>query len=225
MQLLHFIPLEDEILDFFKPLTQTILEGISRKQCIPVLTKHSTNDSIFDVESKSDVSEIGGEVEIKWVFPSQVVMAEDYLIEELISEQILNRYLNKFYLHPDIGAYLHAPLRRVLGIEIISCQHLIDIGKTVASEVQVKMENRQDDTTGFFEEFAQWVAKWLCSVYRCLERERDCSDETLQEIAQIDIFPLSRGQCTPIFGRPVFLPLQDTIKGEQVKTKGKHIHY
>ena len=225
MQLLHFIPLEDEILDFFKPLTQTILEGISRKQCIPVLTKHSTNDSIFDVESKSDDSETDGEVEIKWVFPSQVVVAEDYLIEELISEQILNRYLNKFYLHPDIGAYLHAPLRRVLGIETISCQHLIDIGKTVASEIQVKMENRQDDTTGFFEEFAQWVAKWLCSVYRCLERERDCSDETLQEIAQIDIFPLSRGQCTPIFGRPVFLPLQDTIKGEQVKTKGKHIHY
>ena len=225
MQLLHFIPLEDEILDFFKPLTQTILEGVSRKQCIPVLTKHSTNDSIFDVESKSDDSETGGEVEIKWVFPSQVVVAEDYLIEELISEQILNRYLNKFYLHPDIGAYLHAPLRRVLGIETISCQHLVDIGKTVASEIQVKMENRKDDTTEFFEEFAQWVAKWLCSVYRCLERERDCSDETLQEIAQIDIFPLSRGQCTPIFGRRVFLPLQDTIKGEQVKTKGKHIHY
>jgi hypothetical protein len=63
----------------------------------------------------------------------------------------------------------------------------------------------------------------LCCVYRRLERERDCSDETLQEIAQIEIFPLSSGQCTAIFGQSVFLPLQDTIKGEQVKTEGNYI--
>lgn len=223
IQLLQFIPLEDEVLDFFKPVTQTILEGISRKQCIPVLAKHSSNDTIFDMDTKSNHSETAGdsEVEIKWVFPSQVVVAEDYLIEELIRDQILNRYLNKYYLHPDLRADLHAPLRRVLGIETISCQHLIDIGKNIASEVKIKMETQQDAVTGFFEAFAQWVAKWLCSVYRCLERERDCSDETLHEIAQINIFPLSSGQCTPIFDRPVFLPLQDTIKGEQAKTKGK----
>ena len=222
MQLLQFIPLEDEILDFFKPLTQTILEGISRKQCIPVLAKHSTSDSTFDLNTKSDRSKVAGndEVEIKWVFPSRVVVAEDHLIEELISEQILNRYLNKCYLHPDLRAYIHAPLRQVLGIETISCRHLIDIGKTIASEVKVKMESQQDDIIEFFEEFTKWVAKWLCCVYRRLEHERDCSDETLQEIAQIDIFPLSRGQFTAIFDRSVFLPLQDTIKGEQVKTKG-----
>ena len=225
VQLLRFIPLEDEILDFFKPVTQTILEGISRKQCIPVLANHSSNDSRFNMDTKPDGSKTAEnhEVEIKWVFPSQVVVAEDDLIEELISEQILNRYLNKCYLHPDLRPHVHATLRQVLGIETISCRHLIDIGKTIASEVKVKIESHQDDITGFFEEFAQWVAKWLCCVYRRLERERDCSDETLQEIAQIEIFPLSSGQCTAIFGQSVFLPLQDTIKGEQVKTEGNYI--
>ena len=227
VQLLQFIPLEDEVLDFFKPITQTIVEGISRKQCIPVLTKHSTNDLMLNVDAKSGDTETvrDGEVEMQWVFPSQVVVAEDYLIEQLISDQILNRYLNKYYLHPDLRAYLHAPLRRVLRIETISSQHLIDIGKTIASEIKVKMEAQQGITTEFFEEFAKWVAKWLCSVYRCLDRERDCSDETLKEISQINIFPISRGHCTPIFGQPVFLPLKDTIKGEQAKTKGKIICY
>lgn len=223
MQLLQFIPLEDEILDFFKPLTQTILEGITRKQCIPVLVKNATHDLAFNLDPKSDHSEGDrvNEVEIKWVFPSQVVVAEDYLIEELISDQILNRCLNKYYLHPDLKSYLHAPLRRVLEIETISCQHLIDIGKTIASEVKVKMDSQQVDPGEYFEAFAQWVAKWLCGIYRSLERERDCSDETLQEIAQINIFPLSRGECTPISGQAIFLPLEETIKDEQAQSKGK----
>lgn len=181
---------------------------------------------MLNVDTKSGNTETvrDGETEMQWVFPSQVVVAEDYLIEELISDQILNRYLNKYYLHPDLRVYLHAPLRRVLRIETISSQHLIDIGKTIASEIKVSMETQQGITTEF-EEFAKWVAKWLCSVYRCLDRERDCSDETLKEIAQIDIFPISRGHCTSIFGQPVFLPIKDTIKGEEAKTKGKRICY
>lgn len=177
----------------------------------------------LDVKPSHSETVRDGEVEIKWVYPSQVVVAEDYLIEELISDQILNRYLSKYYLHPDLRAYLHAPLRRVLRIETISSQHLIDIGKTIASEIKVKMEAQQGITTEFFEKIAKWVAKWLCSIYRCLDRERDCSDETLKEIAQIHIFPLSKGHCTPIFGQPVFLPLQETIKGEEAKSKGKRI--
>ena len=177
----------------------------------------------LDVKPSHSETVRDGEAEIKWVYPSQVVVAEDYLIEELISDQILNRYLNKYYLHPDLRPYLHAPLRRVLRIETISSQHLIDIGKTIASEIKVKMEAQQGITTEFFEGFTKWVAKWLCSIYRCLDRERDCSDETLKEIAQINIFPLSKGHCTPIFDQPVFLPLQETIKGEEAKTKGKRI--
>ena len=161
-----------------------------------------------------------GELEIKWVYPSQVVVAEDHLIEELISDQILNRCLNKYYLHPDLKDHLHSPLRRVLQIETISCRHLIDIGKTIAREVEMKMDS-EEVRPGLFEELAKWVSKWLCSLYRCLERERDCSDETLQEIAKISIFPLSKGKFASIFGQPVFLPLQETIKGEQAKTKGK----
>lgn len=224
VQLFQFIPLEDEVLDFFKPVTHTIRAGISRKQCIPVLSKHPTDNSTFNFGGKSKHPETtaGNEVEIKWVFPSQVVVAEDYLVEELISDEILNRYLNKYYLHPDLRLFLHAPLRRTLGIETVSCQHLIDIGKTIASEIELRMQTRPEDIPKFFEEFTMWVAKWLCGVYRCLDRERDCSDETLEKIAQIKIFPLSMGQCTPIFDHPVFLPLQDKIKGERAKNKGKN---
>ncbi|XP_028393815.1 uncharacterized protein LOC114518092 [Dendronephthya gigantea] len=221
VQLLQFIPLKEEILDFFKPVTHTIHSGLARKQCIPVLSKHPNNNSMFNFGGKTQHPETteDDEVEIKWVFPSQVVIAEDYLIEELISDEILNRYLNKYYLHPDLRLYLHAPLCRVLGIETVSCQHLIDIGKIVASEIELRIETQPEDTPQFFEEFTMWAAKWLCGVYRCLERERDCSDETLEKIAQIKIFPLSRGQCTPIFGQSVFLPLQDKIKGENAKNK------
>lgn len=218
--LLQFIPLEDEVLDFFKPVSQTILQGIFRKQCIPVVGKHSVNHPIFHMDATPSTGE-ERETEIKWVFPSQVVVAEDYLVQELISDQILNRYLSKHYLHPDLKPYLHGPLREVLGIETISSRHLIDIAKAIAGEVSVTMGRQNSNSPGeFFEEFAKWVAKWLCCIYRCLERERDCSEETLQKIAQIEIFPLSTGQCTAIFNRPVFLPLQDNNKGEQAKSKG-----
>ena len=212
--------MEDEILDFFKPVTRTILDGIRRKKCIPVRLS-LTKDSFGDLADKKlndqltvEKSEASSET---WVFPSQVVVAEDHLVEELISDEVLNLYLGKYYLHPDLQPFLNPPLCRVLGIETLSSRHLIDIGKAISSKMAVKQDSEQDKT------FCGWVAKWLCAVHRCLERERDCSDETLQEIAALKLYPLSDGHFTALTGLDVFLPLVEEVKGEHVSTKSKRL--
>lgn len=227
MQFLQFIPLENEILDFFKPVKIAILGGIHKKPCIPCRDKISPNAdslpltpvaSVQNSEQPTDddadnlgEDDVSGDT-LKWVFPSQAVVAEDHEIEKLISVEDLSRYLGKSYLHPDVQPFLNPALRRVLGIETLSCRHLIDIGKAISGENLVKYS---------LEDFSRWVAKWLCCVYRCLERERDCSDETLQKIASLSLYPLSNGEYTKLSGLAVFLPLEETVKGEQTASKGK----
>lgn len=246
MQFLQFIPLEDEILDFFKPVTRSIIDGISRKQCIPVRSKMLPNDLVLDsIAEMQNSTEEGKTIvnmhtdkqtsaedsenirhdnlpgnQLKWAFPSQIVVAEDPLIEELISDKVLTCYLRKFYLHPDLEQVLNPPLRRTLGIETLSCRHLIDIGKAISSKVTANVEQKQSEASIAVEDLSRWVAKWLCGVYRCLERERDCSEETLQKIASLNVYPLSDGQCTKLSGQPVFLPLDEAVSGEQTASRG-----
>lgn len=209
-------------MDFFKPISQTVIDGITRKECIPVMTVRTENESLFDTEIVHDNTTVAVDdnngVMINWAFPSQVVIAEDYVIEEVITPRILNGYLNKHFLHPKLKPYLHGPLRRILGIESVSSQHLIDIGKAIASEVKGTIENNHLKKSEIsFEKFACWVAKWLCCIYRCLERERDCSDESLQKIAEINIFPLCNQTLSSVHDETVFLPLKDARNKERSK--------
>ena len=38
MTFLQFVPLEDEILDFFRPVSSSILQTLKAKECLPVQT-------------------------------------------------------------------------------------------------------------------------------------------------------------------------------------------
>ena len=53
----------------------------------------------------------------------------------------------------------------------------------------------------------KWKAKWLWCVYRSMEQEHDSSQETLEDIASIPLFPLANGLSVDLRGDSVFYPL------------------
>lgn len=67
-----------------------------------------------------------------WKMPSQTVMVRDHMIREVISADLLQKHLNLFYLHADVAAMLNESLTQSLGIQALTTEHLIQIGKAMS---------------------------------------------------------------------------------------------
>ena len=67
-----------------------------------------------------------------WKIPSQTVIVRDPLIKEVISPELLQKNLNLYYLHDDLAHTLSLSLAQSLGVEQITVDHLINIGKTLS---------------------------------------------------------------------------------------------
>ena len=57
-------------------------------------------------------------------------------------------------------------------------------------------------------EVVQWIGKWLVCVSRFLEKQYDASEESLQKIRAISVFPLSKGNLTSLLSGSLFFPLE-----------------
>lgn len=69
---------------------------------------------------------------IQWKIPSQTVMVQDSLVRDVISPDLLHQHLGLFYLHRDAVALLSPSLARSLGVEAITSEHLLQIGRSLA---------------------------------------------------------------------------------------------
>ncbi|CAG5134711.1 unnamed protein product, partial [Candidula unifasciata] len=188
---LQFIPLEGEVMDFFKPVTTKILALLRAKECMPILTEDKAS--------------------IQWKIPSKTVIAKDSLVLEIISPESLQRFLGLYYLHPDVAAALDDPLIQALGIETVTTEHLLHVGQSIAL-------NWNDN--GGTEQVTE-LAKWLACVYRSLDDfqenthifEKLCSfriiplsDGSLVSLSDVTVFLLNDGR---------------SEAGNQAKNKGK----
>ena len=212
----QFVPLDEEILDFFTPVARHILKLLQGKPCIPVKknseeTEQPNNccDSLNDYE---------------WVLPCKAIFCEDKTIQELITPALLQEHLDLSYLHPEMVPALNPTLRSRLGIETLSSKHLIEIGKAEVNRALLEHSAaapRDDDKGGSAVVRIGWVARWLQCMYRCLEQERNSSQEMLDLISSLNVIPLTDGSFVDLKGDSVFLPLslKKTSEGAVPKKK------
>ena len=68
-----------------------------------------------------------------------------------------------------------------------------------------------------------WLARWLQCMYRCLDQERNSSQETLDSIASLCVIPLTDGTFVNLKGDSVFLPLSmDQSSAGTIQKKKKN---
>ena len=215
----QFVPLEEEILDFFSPVARHILKLLQSKCCIPVIVPRKETE---------ELTEAGDRKSYNWVLPTEAIFSADSMIQELITPALLKEHLGLSYLHPEIIPALNPALRSRLGIETLSTRHLMDIGRA-----EVKKASDEDEATSHSKDCKLdvmrigWVARWLQCMYRCLEQERNSSQEMLDRIRSLKVIPLTDGTFVNPKEDSIFLPLslQKISEGAIPKaTKGRSIN-
>ena len=210
----QFVPLEEEILDFFSPVARHILKLLQSKCCIPVIV--SSNETEEPTEADDGKS-------YNWVLPSVAIFSEDSMIQELITPALLKEHLGLSYLHPEIVPALNPTLRFRLGIETLSSKHLMDIGIAEVKKASKELDEATSNSKNCKLDVAKiaWVARWLQCMYRCLEQERNSSQEMLDRIRSLRVIPSTDGTFVNLKGDSVFLPLslQKVSEGAIPKAK------
>ncbi|XP_041376442.1 protein NO VEIN-like isoform X2 [Gigantopelta aegis] len=193
MTFLQFVPLEDEILDFFRPVSSSILQKLKAKECLPVQT--SKKGSIL------------------WKIPSQTVIVRDPLIKEVISPELLQKNLNLYYLHEDLAQVLNLSLAQSLGLEQITVEHLLNIGKTLSQSWDGTYDQPDQVTV---------IAKWLACLYRSLDEFHE-NTAVFDSLKTMKIVPLSTGKLISLDETTVFLPPGDRSAEKKGTTGGKDL--
>ncbi|RUS70891.1 hypothetical protein EGW08_021345 [Elysia chlorotica] len=139
IQYLRFVPLEEEVVDFFKPVTTHILAQLRACKCMPVLNADKKGMS--------------------WKLPSQCVFVRDSLVQEVVSSELLRHHLGLHYLHPELSSVLDQPLADVLGVQGLNTSHLLEIGGFISQNWSGQGNPDQ----------VMEIAKWLACVYRSLD--------------------------------------------------------
>ena len=216
----QFVPLEEEILDFFSPVARHILKLLQSKCCIPVIVPRKETE---------ELTEAGDRKSYNWVLPTEAIFSADSMIQELITPALLKEHLGLSYLHPEIVPALNPTLRFRLGIETLSSKHLMDIGIAEVKKASKELDEATSNSKNCKLDVAKiaWVARWLQCMYRCLEQERNSSQEMLDRIRSLKVIPLTDGTFVNPKEDSIFLPLslQKISEGAIPKaTKGRSIN-
>uniref|UniRef100_A0A3B3WWM6 HTH OST-type domain-containing protein n=1 Tax=Poecilia mexicana TaxID=48701 RepID=A0A3B3WWM6_9TELE len=108
-QFLHFIPLPDEVLDFFKPVAGQIIQLLKGKAFLPT-----------------------GKVVYKQ--PSQVAVCQDAVIRDVISGDELEKHLSLSYLHPGLSPAPPASLLTQMGVRYLRGSDVTTVTTAMAKE-------------------------------------------------------------------------------------------
>ncbi|KAL3859495.1 hypothetical protein ACJMK2_009714 [Sinanodonta woodiana] len=177
---LQFVPMEDEILDFFKPVATEILKKLRGKPCVPT-----------EPDNKGAVM---------WKIPSQTVRVRDKLVHRVITPELLQKHLNLYYLHSDVAAMLNPTLTQCLGIEMLTTDHLIQIGKTMIQNIEGTC--RDNDVFN--------ISCWLACIYRSMDefQYNESNEENIKLLQEMKMIPLSDGSLIAITERTIFFPVE-----------------
>ena len=73
---------------------------------------------------------------MQWRLPSQLVIASDPLVREVVSSSMLRRHFDYDYLHRTVATTLNRQLVTSLGVQTLTTQQLLEIGKTIIAQLQ-----------------------------------------------------------------------------------------
>ncbi|XP_074518878.1 uncharacterized protein LOC141784855 isoform X2 [Halichoeres trimaculatus] len=181
---LKFIPLPDEVLDFFKPVAGQIIQLLKGKAFLPTLS--------------SD-----GQVVCK--LPSQVAVCQDTVIREVIGGEELERHLSLSYLHPDLSRSAPTSLLTHLGVKYLQGSDVTTVTTAMAKDL-LKVEGLH--TEGGLHQ----LARLLVCNFRALEHGYGEADSILQTLKDLPIIPLADGRVVALNGEEVFFPMEELKK-------------
>ncbi|KAK3589090.1 hypothetical protein CHS0354_017428 [Potamilus streckersoni] len=192
---LQFVPMEDEILDFFKPVATEILKKLKGKPCVPT---EPDNKGV-----------------IMWKIPSQTVRVRDPLVHRVITPELLQKHLNLYYLHSDVAAMLNPTLTECLGIEMLTTEHLIQIGKTMIQNIEGTC--RENDVLN--------ISCWLACIYRSMDefQYNESNEENIKLLKEMKMIPLSDGSLIALTERTVFFPVESARSKGNVRNDYQQI--
>ncbi|XP_067914661.1 uncharacterized protein wu:fj29h11 isoform X3 [Heterodontus francisci] len=179
---LQFIPLPDEILDFFRPVAGQIIQLLKAKTCLP---------TIEDEDGRTE-----------YRLPSQTAITQDNLVQEVITPEMLQKHLNLAYLSPVLQSALNPALVSALGVHKLSSADIIAVTKAIAKEVT-------ETNFVFNDDYMKKIAKLLVCNHRSLDQEYGNSDQYLEDLKSVPIIPLADGSMVSPKGQAVFFPLYD----------------
>uniref|UniRef100_A0A1A7X528 HTH OST-type domain-containing protein n=2 Tax=Iconisemion striatum TaxID=60296 RepID=A0A1A7X528_9TELE len=181
-QFLQFIPLPDEVMDFFKPVAGQIIQLLKGKAFLPTL---------------------GSDGQVVFKLPSQVAVCQDAVIRDVIGGDELERHLSLSYLHPDLTSPPPTSLLTHLGV-----RHLRGSDVTMVTTAMAKELMRAEGTQS--EGSLQKLARLLVCNFRAMERRCGEADSILQSLRELPIIPLANGQVVALNGEGVFFPMEET---------------
>lgn len=163
-QFLQFIPLPDEVLDFFKPVAGQIIQLLKGKAFLPTLSssiththqnkqqKQNKNISnmlwaqlwrtinrkhcVWPYHCSFVLSLPAGEVVFK--LPSQVAVCQDAVIRDVIGGAELERHLSLSYLHPGLSLGPSTSLLTHLGVRYLRGSDVSTVTTAMAKELRVE---------------------------------------------------------------------------------------
>lgn len=195
---LRFVPLEAEVQGFFQPVTRQIMQLLRASKCMPVVTTETVplSNSTYDED----------EDDIKWVQPSQAVIAKDKLVYDVLPVGMLKEHLDLHYLHPKVASVMNPGLARHLGVEELSTNHLLRLAETMCTVHATPSLSGQSGLS------LPWVAKWLVCLSRAMIREFNASGSLNEDLKKLRIIPLSNGNFVSLADKVVFFPMDDKTK-------------
>ncbi|XP_058649126.1 uncharacterized protein wu:fj29h11 isoform X2 [Onychostoma macrolepis] len=183
---MQFIPQPSEILDFFNPVANQIIQLLKGKACLP---------------AKEDSE---GRVEFKQ--PSQLAVCQDRLIQDVIGGEDLCRSLSLSYLHPALQSRLSSSLLTALGVHRLRAAEIITVTCAMARElVQHSRLKTEHDL--------KKLARLLVCNFRALESEYEV-DALLQSLKDVPMIPLANGSVVSLTSEGVFFPLSDVMQAQ-----------
>ncbi|XP_029383980.1 uncharacterized protein LOC115060244 isoform X2 [Echeneis naucrates] len=192
-QFLQFIPLPDEVLDFFKPVAGQIIQLLKGRAFLPTLSSDS---------------------KVVYKLPSQVAVCQDPVIRRVISGDDLERHLSLSYLHPSLSPVPPTSLLTQLGVRYLRGPDVTTVTTAMAKEL-MRAEGIHSDGG------LQQLARLLVCNFRALEHGYGEADLILQTLKDLPIIPLANGSVVALSSGGVFFPMAETAtkkKGKNAHT-------
>ncbi|XP_051926916.1 uncharacterized protein wu:fj29h11 isoform X2 [Hippocampus zosterae] len=194
-QFLQFIPLPDEVMDFFKPVAGQIIQLLKGKAFLPTLSSDG---------------------QVVYKLPSQVAVCKDAVIRKVISQEELEKHLLLSYLHPGLSPAPPASLLSHLGVRHLRGSDVTTVTTAMAKEL-MKEETIHTDAG------LRQLARLLVCNFRAVEHGYGDGDSILQTLRTLPIIPLADGRVVALDGDGVFFPLEQS-KEKKKKTQAQTGH-
>ncbi|XP_069563541.1 uncharacterized protein [Brachyistius frenatus] len=191
-QFLQFIPLPDEVLDFFKPVAGQIIQLLKGKPFLPTLSSDG---------------------KLVYKLPSQVAVCQDAVIREVIGRDELERHLSLSYLHSGLSPTPPTSLLAHLGVRYLRGSDVTTVTTAMAKEL-MKVDGLHSDG-GLHQ-----LARLLVCNFRALEHGYGEADSILQTLRDLPIIPLADGRVVTLSGEGVFFPVEE-IKTKKKKAQAQ----